>query len=68
MEEPGETAKAKTLAVFENVVAKERKRRKFKTHRFSEDDSSPSESELVIDDGRRGEVSDFFYSNTFKNV
>uniref|UniRef100_A0AAR5P4M6 C2H2-type domain-containing protein n=1 Tax=Dendroctonus ponderosae TaxID=77166 RepID=A0AAR5P4M6_DENPD len=56
MEETGETAKAKTLAVFENVVTKERKKRKFKTHRFSDDDSSPSESELVIDDGRRGEA------------
>ncbi|XP_050302277.1 histone H4 transcription factor-like [Anthonomus grandis grandis] len=46
------TAKTKTVGVFENVVTQERckRKKKFKTHRFSDDDSSPSESDLVIDD------------------
>lgn len=46
-------ARTKTLAVFENVIAKEpkRKRNKYRASRYSsEDDWSPSESELVIDD------------------
>ncbi|CAG9769088.1 unnamed protein product [Ceutorhynchus assimilis] len=49
-----EVAKTKTLAVFENVVTKERQRkRKFRTNTFSEEDSSPSESELVIDEAEK---------------
>ncbi|XP_066155307.1 histone H4 transcription factor-like [Euwallacea fornicatus] len=52
MDENLEGTKTKTLAVFKNVITKKRKKKcKFKTYRFSEDeDSSPSESELVIDD------------------
>lgn len=44
-------ARTKTLAVFENVITKEPKRkRKYRASRYSDDDWSPSESELVIDD------------------
>lgn len=58
MEASLEGTKTKTLAVFENVVTKERqrKRKKFKTNRFSDDESSPSESELVVDDEFKEEV------------
>lgn len=40
------------LAVFEHIVEKEKdcKRKKFESHRSESDDSSPSESELIIDD------------------
>lgn len=58
MEGIEEGVKTKTLAVFQNVVTKEKqkKRKKFRTHRFSDEDSSPSESELVIDDEAKDEV------------
>lgn len=58
MEGNEERAKGKTLAVFQNIVTKEKqkKRKKFRTHRFSDEDSSPSESELVIDDEPKEEV------------
>ncbi|KAL1514129.1 hypothetical protein ABEB36_003440 [Hypothenemus hampei] len=50
METHSEGAKAKTLAVFENVVTKEKRKRKFRTNRFSDDDSSLSDSDLIINE------------------
>lgn len=42
------------LAVFEHVVKKEKdsKSKKFVANRLESDESSPSESELIIDDER----------------
>lgn len=42
------------LAVFEHIVKKEKdcKNKKFVANRLESDESSPSESELIIDDER----------------
>ena len=47
--------KRKSFAIFEHVVAKEKQPQK-KRSRYHYNDSSPSESELVIDDEPRAQV------------
>ncbi|XP_030746407.1 histone H4 transcription factor-like [Sitophilus oryzae] len=58
MESKEEVLKAKSLAVFENVITKgkqQSKCKKFRTNRFSDDDSSQSENDLVIVDEMKDE-------------
>lgn len=49
------------LAVFEHVGERRKnpKKKKFRTNRLDLEDSSPSESELVIDDEKEEPVSNF---------
>lgn len=62
-DQEGNVKRKNRLAVFEHIKEVKKPKRKF-NYRGNSDDSSPSESELIIDDEREEPVS----NNTFFTI